>query len=167
MYGKKTILYNGYKTPQLFKSTGIINVDGFSTMYTMKTTMSAQSLSMLLYNSREYDWLLYRLNNVIHPVHDWIMSNDVLLGYCTGKYDNIEHPHHFYHTTTGDTLTDNTERDAQYAYENGTLPSYIKFVSNYEYEKTINDKKSVVKIIPPNTITKFMVYYNKQVNAGA
>ena len=165
MYASKNIYYDGLETPNLFKIGSLQDIERNTVLHTMSGYTTPQALALQLYGGREYDWVLYLLNSIVHPLYDWYMDDETLHDYCVEKYgENINRPNYFFYTSTGERLTDQQENDARYAYDNGTLPTFIGVVTNYEYEVTVNDKKATVKILPRNTIFKFIVAYNRQVN---
>lgn len=47
-------------------------------------------LSFNYYDSAQYDWLIYMVNNVVDPYHDYYMSESDFKKYIVGKYGSIE-----------------------------------------------------------------------------
>lgn len=165
MYSSTNMTYNNFLTPNLFKVATLYNVEANTVQYTMSGTQSAQALSMLLYGTRQYDWVLYMVNNVVHPIYDWYMDNETLHEYITDKYEDFNGVNYFYHLTTNQRLTDTDEVNARYAYSNGTLPQFIGVKTNYEHEVDINDARATIRIVPTTSILSFITNYKRQVDS--
>ena len=138
--------------------------DNFTKRYALSGE-SAQEASLKLYDTSEYYWVLYLLNDVVNPHEDWYMSPAQLRRYVEYKYDNPDAPHSFYYVSTGEYLTHKASKDMMYLYEQGMkLPHDVNFKTNYQYEMELNEQKKIIKTVKRDSILEFMNIYNERLN---
>lgn len=126
------------------------------------TSHTPMSLSLDLYGTSEYYWVLCLINNVINIDVDWYLSEDDVREYASLKYENVNYPNYFYYITTGEVVPEQLSDDLFYLYDNSLpLPNNVSLKTNYEYERELNEKKRSVKIIPKVFLLEFINYYNE------
>lgn len=166
-YKKETIEYSmdGYDidVTNIFVTVDVSDIrDEYIKWYALSGE-SAQSASLKLYDSSEYYWILYLLNDVVNPHEDWYMSPSQLRRYAEIKYDEPDAPNSFYYVTTGEYLTHKLSLDMMYLYEQGMqLPAEVLYNTNYDYEVSMNESKKVIKTIKSSKILEFMNIYNER-----
>lgn len=126
---------------------------------------SAQEASLKLYDTSEYYWILYLLNDVVNPSEDWYMSPAQLRRYVEYKYAKPDAPHSFYYVSTREYLPHKASKDMMYLYEQGMkLPHDVNFDTNYQYEMALNEEKKVIKTVRKDSILEFINIYNERLN---
>ncbi len=126
---------------------------------------SAQEASFKLYDTSEYYWILYLLNDVVNPHEDWYMSPSQLRIYAEHKYTNADAPNNFYYVSTGEYLSHKASKDMMYLYEQGMgLPHDVNFNTNYQYEMARNEEKKVIKTVTIDNLLEFINVYNERLN---
>jgi len=124
---------------------------------------SAQEASLALYDTSEYYWILYLLNDVVNPYQDWYMAPSQLRRYADFKHDNPDAPQSFYYVSTREYVPHKLSKDMQYLYDQGMkLPAEITFKTNYEYEAELNEEKKVIYTIKEEKILEFINIYNER-----
>lgn len=137
---------------------------------------SIENVAYDFYGSCDYVWAVMIVNNIIHPVNDWLKKDEEVRAEAIKKYGevNLNAPHHYeydgmLYTTRTKTITDARKTKATYGnaipkdvYEqimkyrinplNKIMVSDVKVVSNIEYELDKNERKRMVKIIYPDLI---------------
>ena len=132
---------------------------------------SIENVAYDFYGSCDYVWAVMVVNNIIHPVHDWLKKDEEVRAEAIKKYGevNLNAPHHYEfegmnYTTKEKTIVDARKTNATYGhvipkdvYEqilkyrinplNKIMVSDIEVVSNLEYELRKNEEKRFVKII--------------------
>lgn len=126
---------------------------------------TAQEASLTLYDTSEYYWVLYILNDIVNPHEDWYMSPAQLRRYTEYKYDNPDAPNNFYYISTGENLTHKASNDMMYLYEQGLkLPHDVNYNTNYQYEMELNDTKKIITTISVDKILEFVNIYNERLS---
>jgi|LWDU01.1.fsa_nt_gi hypothetical protein len=93
-----------------------------------------ESVSMRVYGTTDYWWLILAINNVIDPFYDWLMSDEEVTKYCILSYDDINSYHHYEDSDFNMYDTDSPEADR--------TP-----ITNLEWEIHLNDKKRRINVI--------------------
>lgn len=144
--------------------------------YRIQGWKSIENVAYDFYGSCDYVWAVMVVNNIVHPIHDWLKTDEEVMDYTIKKYGatNIHSVHHYEYeglkyTTKLKTLIDARNTKAQYGnvipkdvYEevvkyrinplNKIMASDIQVVSNIEYELKLNEAKRFIKIIYPKLI---------------
>ena len=137
---------------------------------------SIENVAYDFYGSCDYIWAVMIANNIVHPIHDWLKTNDEVLKEAERKYgaDNLHAPHHYEfkgvkYTTRTKTLIDARKTKAAYGYVipqdvyeqviksqiNPDVPASvgdIEIISNIQWELAQNEKKRYIRIIYPTLI---------------
>ena len=114
-----------------------------------------------LYNDSELDWVILTCNNITSVRDQWPLSNNDLHSYMLDKYGSeaaLLEPHH-YETREIRDQYNRTVLEAGLEVDQNFVFSYTPIggvtqdisaagpVSNYEYERTVNDAKRVIRIL--------------------
>ena len=93
-------------------------------------------------------WVILALNNVIHPINDWILTDEELREFIENKYGkDMDEAHHYEKDGilyTPSRIKNDPER---------LIPNGAKKVTNYEYEVGRNESKRRIKILYPELLS--------------
>lgn len=98
--------------------------------YHVKDGETAEIIAHKLYNDSEFHWLVLLFNNIVHPYHDWPLSNLALDEYIEDKYSGVslflsdgddEHPNtiNFYQNQTVAPSNGGVDNNGVYIVKNG------------------------------------------------
>lgn len=157
------INYNGVELRNitqsiLLKFTTLDNA-ALYTNYVLGDVDTAQSLAYKEYGDASYDFVIYMMNNIIDPVHDWYLSYTEIKAISISKYGDeaYQHIHHLIDSDTGDRV--NQYDEIQYV-RHGTviqpLPLHYIVVTNIDYELSLNEEKKYIKILSNSYLEDFM-----------
>lgn len=115
------------------------NVHKLSTDYLKINIVDSDTperLSLKVYGTQDYWWLICAANNVVDPFYDWLMTDDEIIMYCEKVYgdDGMNDIHHY-------------EDDEFNVYEFDA--SDLNPITNLEHHIHENDKKRRVNIVKP------------------
>jgi hypothetical protein len=114
------------------------------------------------YGDEQWYWIILQINNITDYYNQWPLSNREFEQFLKQKYNTDENIGATHHWETVDTYDDDgrlmlpggkvVSEDFKYEYpaeatSNVILTSLPRAVSNYEYEKRINDEKSHIQLI--------------------
>lgn len=107
--------------------------------YMIKDWESPENIAYDLYGSCDYAWIILLCNDIVNPFTDWLMTNEEMEEMIELKYANHKRDIHHY------------ELDGHIYWTNilGATP-----VSNAEYEYDKNEKKRIIKAVPPDVINQ-------------
>lgn len=107
--------------------------------YMIKDWESPENIAYDLYGSCDYAWIILLCNDIVNPFTDWLMTNEEMEEMIELKYSTHKRDIHHY------------ELDGHIYWTNilGATP-----VSNAEYEYDKNEKKRIIKAVPPDVINQ-------------
>lgn len=110
-----------------------------------------------LYGDSRLYWTILWVNNIVDPFTEWYMGQEQLMDYCQRKYGDNLYKVRFYRNSETDEVINDDEMSKFDAYmERGdVLPEHIEYVTNFDYERLLNESRKVVKIVPPSLINVF------------
>ena len=136
------------------------SVLGFQ-QYSIANNERPDLIASNVYGDSLYDWVVLLCNNIINVYDDWPLSEQELQDYVKDKYRFSTGVHH-YETNeikdldTGKVLVKagiQVNENWGYIRSDGTTVTNTTYpVSNYEYEKGINDSKSNIWLLRPEYI---------------
>ncbi len=136
------------------------NISNFST-YTVKSGETPESVSYKFYRTVEYYWIVLLANNVKDRFYDWPLSEQQFETYVNDKYTNPGAIHHYEITqSSGPTST----LDNSHKIEVNSDTSGATSVSNYEYERRIQDNKSQIRILKSEFIPSILEEFRRLIN---
>jgi hypothetical protein len=156
------ITYDENKIIDISKRFAITNIDTERSKdiyfwYTIQGWKSPENIAYDFYGSCDYVWVIMALNNIIHPIQDWLLSDEELRTYVEKEYTNEEKYkgdsygiygiHHY--EKDGIIYAPPLDRN-----DKGILiPSGAREVTNYEYEVAKNEKKRRIRILRPELLS--------------
>ena len=100
-------------------------------LYTVMENEKPEDVSYMFYGKTEYHWIVLGMNNMVDPVHDWLMNDSELTKYVGNNYDDIDAVHHW--------------ELGGYVVDEGTIGAAS--VSNFEHEERLNFQKKEIKVL--------------------
>jgi hypothetical protein len=156
------------------------------TEYTMTDEDRLDNLSQKTYGNPEYDWIIMITNNIINSYFDLPIKESDLYEMVDIAYNNspgdpsISAPDRIHHyetietfNSTGDLVLKGglkVERSFYTTpykyYDNGEVVAVAGNtisvpISNYEYEKTLNDERRKIYLLRPEYIQSFIIQYEE------
>ena len=128
------------------------NVSAFSS-YRVPAGERPEDVSYKFYGTVDYYWIVLLMNNIKDRFYDWPLSEQQFNDYVNGKYTNPNAAHHYeVSQTSGPT----SSLDNSHLIEVNSTESGASTVTNYEYERREQDKKSLIKVLKPEYISEFV-----------
>lgn len=141
--------------------------------YSIKNSPRPELLSYQLYGSTEYYWVLLMVNEIYDPYYDWVMSDQAVFEYTQQKYANVGGPDVVaYHQSQDGEKFWNVVEDPMHPNhwydKKDVLKRYLQFsgplvpITNLEHELAENERRRVIKIVPPANIKTFVSDIRRQ-----
>jgi hypothetical protein len=135
--------YNGVSISDItvnFRLTKLTdNLSNYYTDVDIPEGSTPENVSLDVYGTTDYWWLILIANDVIDPFYDWLMRESEVEAYANKLYDNVNDIHHW--------------EDVEYnEYDENNVDETLTPVTNMEWEIYKNDKKRRISIINPNEI---------------
>ena len=151
------------------------NFQNFFSEYTMTDTDRIDYLSYKFYDTSDLDWVILITNNIINTYFDLPVRETDLYEMVQKAYDNPEGIHHYETFEVKNSLgqivlkkglkVEESFYDGVYKYyDNGQVVSVLGNtisipVTNYEYERNLNDEKRKIYILRPQYVQDFISQY--------
>jgi len=121
---------------------------------------SPEIVSYRFYESVDYYWVLLLINNIKDRFYDWPLTDQGFESYVNGKYSNPGAIHHYeISQTSGET----TSLDNSHLIEVNSTATGATSVSNYEYERRLQDNKSLINVLKKKYLSEFVEEFSKLV----
>jgi len=111
----------------------------------------------------ELHWVILLTNNITDRYYDWPLTDQDFETYVTQKYDNPDAIHHYEITQSSGPQTGNGPDDYSHLIEVNSTEVGAEAVSNYEYERRLQDEKRNIKLLDPNYLPLFLEEFEKLV----
>ena len=147
------ITYDRHNIIDISKRFAITNIESDRSKkiyfwYTIRGWKSPENIAYDFYGSCDYVWVILALNNVIHPINDWLLTDEELREFIENKYDKDMYEAHHYEKD-GILYTPSRIKNDQEL----LIPNGAKKVTNYEYEVERNESKRRIKILYPELLS--------------
>ena len=141
---------------------GLKNETAVFNKYQVIAGETPEHVSHKLYNSVDYYWTVLMMNNIKDRYYDWPLSEQQFESYVKNKYTNPLGIHHYEITqSSGPTASlDNT-----HLIQVNSTTSGATSVSNYEYERRLQDNKSLIKVLRQEYLAQFVEEFVKLVRS--
>lgn len=113
---------------------------------------SPETVSYRFYETVDHYWILLLINNIKDRFYDWPLSDQAFEEYVKNKYENPGAVHHYEITQNSGP---NTSLDYSHVIEVNSTASGASAVSNYEYERRLQDNKSLIKVLKREYLSEF------------
>ena len=129
--------------------------------YDVETGEKPEDVAFKVYGSVDYWYVVCLMNNVVNRNHDWPKSFQAFEEYVNDKYAEPGGIHHYEKTQSSGATTSNGPSDYSHMLECNSTDSGAVSVSNYEYERRLQDQKREIKILEPNYLNTFLNEFRK------
>lgn len=148
--------------------------------YTIKNGQRPEQIAKSFYNDEQFYWVILQVNNIVNYYEEWPLSEDELTAFCYKKYGGAPGAAEIHHWQTMETFDQATPpnmmlpgglqvpSDYVYTYpaepgSNVTLSARPFSVSNYDYERDLNERKSQIYLLDK----KYIYDYEREVRKYA
>lgn len=151
------------------------NFQNFFSEYVMTDEDRIDYLSYKFYDTSEFDWVILITNNVINSYFDLPVREVDLYEIVEKVYDSPEGIHHYetyevknsvgHIVLKGGLKVEESFYNSPYKYyDNGQVitvdgDTICRPVTNYEYERGLNDEKRKIYILRPEYVQEFITQY--------
>ncbi len=127
--------------------------------YTIQGSELPEHISQTLYNTPEYAWTIFAVNNIGSIANDWPLSDKELINFVAAKYGNtnIYTIHHY------EKLPEGVQMDEQFII-NTYGQNFVNPVTNLDYETQVNESKREIWVVQPGYIVDFVNNYTKKLS---
>ena len=139
--------------------------DNFSLFdkYDVSNGETPEEVAFKIYGSPEYHWVILLLNDITDRYYGWPLSDYSFEEYVKNKYTNPGAVHHYEKTQSSGRTTSNGPEDYSHKIEVNSDAVGAQAVSNYEYERRLQDQKRQIKLLDPAYLPSFEQEFNKLV----
>ena len=132
---------------------GIKNETAMFDKYQVVAGETPETVSYTLYETVDYYWTILLMNNIKDRYYDWPLSEQAFEAYVKDKYADTSGVHHYevVQSSGPTTSIDNTHFVTVNSDTTGASA-----VSNYEYERRLQDNKSLIKVLRREYISQFV-----------
>ena len=109
-----------------------------------------------IYGDTNFFWVVCMINNIENVYYDWPLSNLEFENYMKDKYDNANGIHHYEKTQSSGPQIGGGPEDYSHKIECNPTDSGAGPVTNFEYERRLQDKKRQIKLLSPKYVGLFV-----------
>ena len=122
-----------------------------------------ESVSYNTYGTTEYYWTILLVNDMKDRYYDWPLSDQAFEAYVKDKYANPNAIHHYEKVQSSGSQTGNGPEDYTHYIEVNSTEVGAQSVSNYEYERRIQDQKRQINLLKEGYISNFVTEFQRLV----
>ena len=138
------------------------NVSLYST-YDVPSGETPETTSFKHFGTTDYHWIILLTNNITDRYYGWPLNEQDFEAYVVSKYENPGAVHHYEKTQSSGPQTSNGPFDYSHKIEVNSTEVGAEAVSNYEYERRLQDEKRNIKLLDPNYLPLFLEEFEKLV----
>ena len=132
--------------------------------YSVEGGESPETIAYKLYGDSKYHYVILLLNNITDRYYGWPLGDSEFETYVTNKYVEPGAIHHYEVTQSSGRTTSNGPDDYSHRIEVNSDASGAQSVSNYEYERRIQDQLRQIKLLNPDYLPVFEKEFNKLIS---
>ena len=132
--------------------------------YSVEGGESPETIAYKLYGDSKYHYVILLLNNITDRYYGWPLGDSEFETYVTNKYAEPGAIHHYEVTQSSGRTTSNGPDDYSHRIEVNSDASGAQSVSNYEYERRIQDQLRQIKLLNPDYLPAFEKEFNKLIS---
>ena len=132
--------------------------------YDVQGGESPETIAYKLYGDSKYHYVILLLNNITDRYYGWPLGDSAFETYVTNKYAEPGAIHHYEVTQSSGRTTSNGPDDYSHRIEVNSDASGAQSVSNYEYERRIQDQLRQIKLLNPDYLSAFEQEFNKLIS---
>ena len=131
--------------------------------YDVQNGDTPESIAYKVYGDAKYHWIIMLMNDITDRYYDWPLNDQDFETYVNEKYDNPGAIHHYEITQSSGPQTGDGPDDYEHKIEVNSTEVGAEAVSNYEYERRLQDEKRNIKLLDPNYLPLFLEEFEKLV----
>jgi len=109
----------------------------------------------------ELHWVILLTNNISDAYYDWPLSDQEFETYVNNKYTNPGAVHHYEITQSSGPTSGSGPEDYSHKIEVNSDTLGAESVSNYEYERRLQDQKRQIKLLQPQYLGLLLSEFEK------
>ena len=129
--------------------------------YDVQSGDSPETVAYKIYGNAQYHYIIMLMNDITDRYYDWPLNDQDFEKYVNEKYDNPGAIHHYEITQSSGSQEGNGPDDYEHKIEVNSTEPGAQSVSNYEYERRLQDQKRQIKLLDPAYIPEFENEFNK------
>ena len=129
--------------------------------YDVQSGDSPETVAYKIYGDAKYHWVIILMNDITDRYYDWPLKDQDFETYVNQKYENPGAIHHYEITQSSGPQTGNGPDDYAHKIEVNSTVTGAESVSNYEYERRLQDEKRQIKLLDPAYLPEFENEFNK------
>jgi len=134
--------------------------------YTISDGDTPELVSMRVYGTPDYHWIIMHVNEIHDYIGDWCMNATALLSVCREKYGSNIDAIRFYRDSTGSVVMNPS---APFFVSSGGVSGFSGYqgtdslvaVTNFEYETEQNEAKRDIRLVRPEYVRDYIQLYNE------
>jgi hypothetical protein len=129
--------------------------------YDVSSGETPEEVSYKVYGSTDYFYVILLVNEITDRYYGWPLSDQAFEEYVKNKYANPGAIHHYEKVQSSGPLTGSGPEDYDHLIEVNSTDPDAESVSNYEYERRLQDQKRQIKILDPAFLQSFLNEFKK------
>jgi len=129
--------------------------------YDVQSGETPEIVSYKIYGSTEYYYVILLINNITDRYYGWPLDDQSFEEYVKNKYANPYGVHHYEKVQSSGSTTSNGPEDYDHYIEVNSTEAGAQSVSNYEYERRLQDQKRQIKLLDPAYLSVFEKEFKK------
>ena len=130
--------------------------------YTIKDGETPESLANVLYKDPQLYWVLLVINSIVNPFTDWPVPDGNFPEFVFLKHGNPDGIHHYYDNRLERIVDDVSDSEFR-EMPQSDVPFYIVPVTNFQYEREINEAKREIIVVNPRYVNQFVEVYGRAI----
>ena len=129
--------------------------------YSVPSGEQPETTSYKHFGTTDYFWIILLLNDITDRYYGWPLSDQDFEKYVTDKYSNPQGIHHYEITQSSGPQTGGGPSDFSHKIEVNDTEAGAESVSNYEYERRLQDEKRNIKLLEPRFLPMFLEEFER------
>ena len=156
--GRETIHKDIFRRIKIKTKNQLLDFD----FYDVQNGEAPEIIAHKYYGDPELHWTILVANDIVDYYHDWPMSQQTFEQYVKERYGNPNAVHHYEVTQTSGDTTEVINVGMNTTDYGSALP-----ISNYQYEMSLQEQKSQIRLIKPQFIEDFVKEFETKIKEGA
>tara|TARA_B110000211_G_scaffold182514_1_gene206681 strand:- start:1726 stop:2262 length:537 start_codon:yes stop_codon:yes gene_type:complete len=131
--------------------------------YDIRSGETPEQVAYKIYGDSTYHYLIFLMNNITDRYYGWPLSDYGFEQFVKDKYSNPGAIHHYEITQSSGRTTSNGPEDYSHKIEVNSDVAGAEAVSNYEYERRLQEEKRQIQLLDPAYLPTFEQEFSKLV----
>ena len=129
--------------------------------FDVNNSETPEEVSYKVYGTTDYFYVVLMINEITDRYYGWPLSDQAFEEYVKNKYANPGAIHHYEIVQSSGPQTGDGPEDYDHYIEVNSTQSGAQAVSNYEYERRLQDQKRQIKVLDPAYLPMFLEEFKK------